>query len=271
MTAGIGMPSPANSQAVGPETPGIMLECVGLTKTFDAVKAVADCSFRMQRGSIRGIIGPNGAGKSTLVSMIAGSVQPDGGSIVFNGEMITRLAPHARARRGLVRTFQLGSEFPRLTVLENLLAAAPGHPGENILHALFNRRSWHRFEEAKVQQALKLLKDFDLIGKRDEYAGNLSGGQRRLLELARALMAEPQLLVLDEPMVGVSPVLRARLVELLRHLREQGVTLVIIEHVLEVIEQLCDQVSVMVAGSVIAEGSMSEMRANKRVVSAYLS
>jgi ABC-type branched-subunit amino acid transport system ATPase component len=246
------------------------LEVRDLRIDFGGVHAVDGASFTVPPGRITGLIGPNGAGKSTALKLIAGALRPTSGSIVYRGEDIAGRAAWEVARRGLIRTFQLSSEFARLTVIENLLVAAPEQRAVTFLGALRGKRYWGPQQRELVQRARGLLADFDLLSKADEYAGTLSGGQKRLLEMARALMAEPKLLLLDEPLAGVNPTLRLTVEEHLRRLRDQGMTMVMVEHELGAVERCCDSVVVMAQGRVLARGSMEEMRANEEVVDAYL-
>ena len=247
-----------------------ILQCDGVTRYFGGVRAVDQCSLTVQAHSITGLIGPNGAGKSTLLALIGGAIAPSTGRITFDGQDITHMPVHVRASHGLIRTFQLGSEFAALTVLENMMVACQRHPGESVLGSIFGRRAWKAFERKSVAQARDLLIEFQLDRLQDEYAGNLSGGQKRLLELARAVMSEPKLLLLDEPMVGINPVLRGHVIELLRDMRRRGVTCVVVEHALDVVEQLCDSVSVMVSGSVIRTGTMAQIQKDEQVIAAYI-
>jgi ABC-type branched-subunit amino acid transport system ATPase component len=221
-------------------------------------------------GGITGLIGPNGAGKSTVLNVIAGSIKPTSGKIAYREQDITALPPYKLARRGIIRTFQLSSEFAQLTVLENLLVAAPGQRGETLWQAALGKRYWRAQERAVVQRARELLTRFDMTAKEDEYAGNLSGGQKRLLELMRGLMAEPALLLLDEPMAGVNPSLARRIEQHLLDLCGEGLTMLMIEHELAVVERLCDPVIVMAQGRVIAQGSMADVRTDREVLDAYL-
>jgi ABC-type branched-subunit amino acid transport system ATPase component len=248
-----------------------LLVVADLKRSFGGVRAVDGVSFRVGRGSITGLIGPNGAGKSTALGAIAGALRPSAGSIEFDGDDITGLAPMKRARQGLIRTFQTSSEFQRLTVLENLLVGAKDNPGETLLGALvLGGRSWRAYERKLVARARELLERFQMSDKEDEWAGNLSGGQKRLLEIMRGLMAEPKLLLLDEPMAGVNPTL-ARGIELhLQRLNDEGLTMLMVEHELGVVERLCDRVVVMAQGKVISEGTMETLRREQEVLDAYL-
>ena len=183
----------------------MILECRDLVRSFDGVRVVQGVSMAFQRGRVTGIIGPNGAGKSTVLAMLAGTLAPTAGQIFFRGQDISDLAAYRRARLGVVRTFQLASEFKRLTVLENLLAAIPDQRGESFRGAVLGRRYWGAEERESIDRAQAMLERFGLLGLADRYAGDLSGGQRRLVEIMRALMAEPDVLLLDEPMAGVHP------------------------------------------------------------------
>ncbi|MGH7775706.1 MAG: ABC transporter ATP-binding protein, partial [Candidatus Dormibacterales bacterium] len=247
-----------------------VLQTRDVRREYDGVLAVAGVSISVQRGRLTGLIGPNGAGKSTLLSMLAGTVAPSGGQILYDGRDITRRAPFRRARMGLVRTFQLSSEFKRLTVLENLLAAVKDHPGDRLGGALLGRRHWGPAERQSIERARDLLDRFRLTRQENEYAGALSGGQRRLVEIMRALMAEPRVLLLDEPMAGVHPHLAAEIGEHLLGLRDQGITILMVEHELTIVDRLCDPVIALAEGRVIAEGTMSALRQHREVVEAYL-
>jgi ABC-type branched-subunit amino acid transport system ATPase component len=249
---------------------GDVLVLRDLHKSFGGVHAVAGASFSVPSGRITGLIGPNGAGKSTVVSMIGGALGPDSGEIEFDGRTVTHLPAYRRARLGLVRTYQLSSEFRRLTVLENLVAAAQGQSGERFRVLLQGRRAWRKQERELVAQARALLDRFALRDKEDDYAGNLSGGQKRLLEIARSLMASPVLLLLDEPMAGVNPTFIRTIEQYLKEVSEEGVSMLLIEHELDVVERLCESVIVMARGEVIARGKMTDVRARPEVRNAYL-
>jgi neutral amino acid transport system ATP-binding protein len=247
-----------------------VLEARGIVRSFGGVNAVDGVDLQIHPATVTGIIGPNGAGKSTLLHVLAGSIHPSSGAVLMLGRDITRLPSHRRAHSGLIRTYQISSEFRRLTVLENLLVAAPDQRGEQFRVLLLGKRWWRRQEEANVARAWDLLARFGLVDLANEYAGELSGGQRRLVEIMRALMAEPKILLLDEPMAGVNPTM-ARTVE--RHLRElgqEGITMVIVEHELAVLGRLCERVVVMASGKVIADGPMAEVRARQEVIDAYV-
>jgi ABC-type branched-subunit amino acid transport system ATPase component len=247
-----------------------ILSCSGLTRSFGGVRAVDDVSMSFERGRLTGIIGPNGAGKSTTLAMLAGTLHPTAGTITYRDEDITGVPAYRRARVGLVRTFQLASEFKRLTVIENLLSAIPDQRGDSVKGALLGRRYWGGQEREAVDQAKAMLDRFGLIDLADRYAGDLSGGQRRLVEIMRALMAEPDVLLLDEPMAGVHPRLAHQIGMRLVSLCEAGMTVVMVEHELSIMDEFCDPVIVMAEGRVLAEGTMETLRAKEEVVEAYL-
>lgn len=248
-----------------------LLVVEGIRKAFGGVQAVDGVSFEVPQGTITGLIGPNGAGKSTVVNCISGFHRIDSGAVILNGTDVSNWMPHKVAQQGLIRTFQIARELQRLTVFENMLLAPQGQPGETAWQALFARRKIQISEQQLLGRAVDLLKQFNLFNLRDEYAGNLSGGQKKLLELARALMGQPKLVLLDEPMAGVNPSLARTLQEHIRTLKdEQGITFLIIEHNLSIVEALCDHVVVMAEGKVLAEGNMSTLRENEQVIAAYL-
>jgi len=249
---------------------GNMLEISQLHKAFGGVKAVDGISFVVPEGSITGLIGPNGAGKSTVVNCISGFHHADSGEVVLNGTNVTHWSSHRIAQKGLIRTFQIARELQKLTVFENLLLAPLEQYGATPWQAMFSRRRIQHEESDYLVRAVELLQRFNLFQVRDEYAGNLSGGQKKLLELARALMAKPRLVLLDEPMAGVNPSLAVTLQEHIRSLMQQGITFLLIEHNLAIVENLCDHVVVMAEGRVLAEGKMAVLRANESVISAYL-
>jgi len=247
-----------------------MLGARDIHRHFEGMHAVDGVSIEVMPGRITGLIGPNGAGKSTFMAVLAGTLPASSGSIVFQGEDITRLPAYQRARRGLVRTFQLPSEFGQLTVLENLLVAAPDNRGESLLGALLGKRYWMPDETRLVAQARSLLKRFGLLPKESDYAGMLSGGQKRLVEIMRALMLRPRLLLLDEPMSGVHPSIVNEIAGYLEQLRDDGLTILMVEHELHIVDRLCDPVVVMAQGKVIGHGTMAALRRQRDVVDAYL-
>lgn len=238
--------------------------------SFGGMAAVDGASLSVEPGKITALIGPNGAGKTTFFNVVTGFYRPDGGNISFDGARITGKPPHAIARRGLVRTFQLTKSLARMTVLDNMMLAAPNQTGEKIFTAWLAPWVIRKQENANREKALELLELFNLIDKKDEYAATLSGGQRKLLELARALMMEPRMILLDEPMAGVNPTLGARLLEHVGHLRDEGMTFVLVEHDMDVVMNVSEKVIVMANGRVITEGSPDEVRTNQEVIDAYL-
>ena len=247
-----------------------VLAIKNLRKNFGGVLAVDGVSFTARRGEVTGLIGPNGAGKSTALGMIAGSVTPTAGQILLNGVDIAGLPSYQVARRGVGRTFQLSSEFPQMTVLENMLTAVQGGRGDTLRSALLGKRYWRQAEDANVRLAAELMDRFGMTAMANELAGTLSGGQRRLLEIMRALMARPRLLLLDEPMAGVNPALSRRIQEYLLELRSEGLQMLMVEHEMSVVERLCDHVIVMAQGRVLADGTLTEIRSDRRVLDAYL-
>jgi branched-chain amino acid transport system permease protein len=262
------------SEPAGPDGPGCpggpLLTVRDLHRRFGGVQAVSGASFEIPPGRITGLIGPNGAGKSTALNVIAGAIKPSSGKISYRGQDVTGLPSYKLARRGIIRTFQISSEFAALTVLENLLVAVPAQRGEALWQAALGKRHWRAQERAMVERARALLARFDMSAKEDEYAGNLSGGQKRLLELMRGMMAAPALLLLDEPMAGVNPSLARRIEQHLLDLCGEGLTMLMIEHELAVVERLCDPVIVMAQGRVISQGTMADVRADREVLDAYL-
>jgi neutral amino acid transport system ATP-binding protein len=242
-----------------------------VVKRFGGVFAVAGASLEVDAGSITALIGPNGAGKTTLFNVVSGFVPADGGTVLLGGERIDHRPPHVVSRRGLVRTFQTPKALTRMSVLDNLLLAAPRHPGERLWRLLATPRAARRRERELRERAGELLRLVRLDGLADDYAGTLSGGQRKLLELARALMTEPRIVLLDEPMAGVNPTLALQLLEHMQALRERaGLTFLLIDHDLEVVMSVSDRVLVMSDGRVIASGTPDEVRADPVVVDAYL-
>ncbi len=252
------------------QDPAPLLRVEGLACHFGGVHAVQDATFAVRRGTITGLIGPNGAGKSTVINLISGRTRPLRGSVLFDGVQIAGQRPHEVARHGIVRTFQQANVFGGLTVLENLLVGAGPWPGERLTAALGRKRAWSGTERELAERAWEVLGRFGLTGIANSYAAALSGGQRRLVELMRALMAGPKLLLLDEPMAGVSPPLAVTIAQRLEELRDTGMTMLMVEHELRLVERLCDPVVVMAQGTVLAEGSMAELRTNPEVINAYL-
>jgi neutral amino acid transport system ATP-binding protein len=247
-----------------------MLVARDIHRHFEGMRAVDGVSIDVPKGQITGLIGPNGAGKSTFMAVVAGTLPATSGSITFEGKDITGLPTYTRARRGLVRTFQLPSEFARLTVLENLLVAAPDNRGDSLLGALLGKRYWKADEERLVARARTLLNRFGMTAKESDYAGTMSGGQKRLIEIMRALMLRPRCLLLDEPMSGVHPKVVDEIQHYLEDLRAEGLTILMVEHELHMVERLCDSVVVMAQGKVIGSGTMATLRRQPEIVDAYL-
>jgi branched-chain amino acid transport system ATP-binding protein len=248
-----------------------VLEIEGVSKRFGGIDAVDDCSFRIGAGTITGLIGPNGAGKTTLFNIIAGFDKPTAGRIRLEGRDVTGWPSHRLFHQGLVRTFQIPHEFARMTVLENLMVVPPWQEGENLLNVWFRPGSVGARDRAVRRQAEEVLELVQLAPLQFELAGNLSGGQKKLLELGRTMMTEAKVVLLDEPGAGVNRTLLAGLARFIRFLnRERGYTFCIVEHDMDLITELCDPVVVMAEGRVIGHGSMAEIRRDEAVREAYL-
>ena len=251
--------------------PRNVLEARGLVRAFGGVHAVDGLDLDLREGTISGLIGPNGAGKSTAFNLITGVIRAEAGTVRLNGEDISRLPSYRRARKGMIRTFQLAREFGRLTVLENLMLAPQMQLGER-LGAVFFTPGQVRDCDARVHaRAREVLEISSLAPLRDEYAANLSGGQKKLLELARTLMIDCSVVLLDEPGAGVNPALMNTLCDMIQELnRDHGKTFLIVEHDMDMIAALCDPVIVMTEGRNLIEGSFDEIRRDRRVIEAYL-
>jgi branched-chain amino acid transport system ATP-binding protein len=249
-----------------------LLSVRDLRKRFGGITAVDGVSFDVAPGTMTGLIGPNGAGKSTTFNLITGIHRPDAGRIHFGGRDITGRRPNEVATRGLVRTFQIARELEEMTVLENVVLAPQGQRGEALWRAVLPgaRRGVMADEHELREEAWETLEFFELDHLAEEYAGSLSGGQRKLLELARVMMADPRMILLDEPLAGVNPTLERRLLERLADLRDEGHTFLLVEHDMDVIMNHCDPVIVMHQGRVLAEGSPEAVRDDERVLEAYL-
>lgn len=248
-----------------------MLNVEGVYKSFGGLMAVCDCSFKVERGSITGLIGPNGAGKTTLFNIIAGRYKPDRGRISFKDQEIAGLPPHRIFHQKLYRTFQITREFAQMTVLENLMLMPEDQIGENIWNTWFRAGTVKKQEHQLMEKAREVLDFVELGDLRNEYAGSLSGGQKKLLELGRSLMADPEMVLLDEPGAGVNPTLMKKLVDNIRRLRdEKNITFLLIEHNMDLIMELCDPIIVMSEGRKLAEGTPEEVRNNEQVLEAYL-
>ncbi|HLZ25727.1 MAG TPA: ATP-binding cassette domain-containing protein [Chloroflexota bacterium] len=249
---------------------GAILGIEDLHFSFGGLKAVNGSSFSIERGWINALIGPNGAGKTTLINVISGALRAEGGKVHFEGTDITGWPSHRVAGRGLIRTFQISRELGGMTVLENMLVPPPHQAGERLFNAMFRPAVGHDQDRLLVEKALARLDEFGLYDSRDQYARNLSGGQKRLLELARGVMADPRLMVLDEPFAGVNPALVELLEGHIQKLRDTGITFIMVEHNLNVVERICDHVVVMAEGRTLATGRLSELRTNQEVITAYL-
>jgi branched-chain amino acid transport system ATP-binding protein len=247
-----------------------MLTLTGATKRFGGLNAVDGMSLTLAEGGVTGLIGPNGAGKTTLFNCIAGALRPDGGTIIFEGARIDGLRPDQIFARGLARTFQIPKPFPAMSVLDNVMTAPRGQSGEGILATLFTPGRVAA-EEARVREtALHWIDFVGLSHLADQPARVLSGGQRKLLELARVMAAEPRLVLLDEPGAGVNPALMEVILGKIEALNRQGVTFLLIEHNMEVIARLCDHVVVMAEGRLLTEGAPADVTRDARVIDAYL-
>jgi len=262
--------SEGSATAAAVEAPPI-LELRDVWKHFGGIHAVAGATFSISQGSITALIGPNGAGKTTLFNVVTGFYRADRGSIMYEGSSVFGKSPHAVARLGMVRTFQITKALAAMPVIDNMMLAAPEQPGERLPLLVARPMGWRRREAEVREQALELLSTFDLDGKADDYAGTLSGGQRKLLELARALMAQPRMVLLDEPMAGINPTLGRRLLEHMQDLRaNQGVTFLFVEHDMDVVMNHSDEIVVMAQGKVIVQGPPEAVRSDQRVIDAYL-
>lgn len=248
-----------------------LVEVSDVSRSFGGVQAVAHVSFAMPPQALFGLIGPNGAGKSTVMNMLAGTERSDSGTIAFRGEPIDRLPDYRRARLGIVRAFQHPRVFGQMTVLESLLVASPDLPGQTY-RDIFSRprRAWRQREQEIAERCVALLDRFDMRSTANEYTANLSGGQKKLVELMRAVCADPVLLLLDEPFAGVHVRNVEAVCRLLTELRDGGMTILMTEHELNLVERLCETVIVMARGSVIFEGSLSAGLEDQEVVQAYV-
>ncbi|MEX1178803.1 MAG: ABC transporter ATP-binding protein [Nitriliruptor sp.] len=253
----------------GVAKPDPILVIDGVQRRFGGLKAVDVDHLEIQRGVITALIGPNGAGKTTFFNLLTGFDTPDEGRWIFEGDELGGVPSHKVARKGMVRTFQLTKALSRLTVMDNMLLGATGQRGERFLPALF-RPGWSKQEEANRVRAEELLGRFKLLDKKDDYAGELSGGQRKLLEMARALMVQPSLVMLDEPMAGVNPALVQSLLEHVTALRNEGMSVIFVEHDMDVVMGISDWVVVLAEGQVIAEGRPADIMSDRAVIDAYL-
>jgi len=270
-----GTPSPAAEPLAevapqpGVPKPDALLVADDVRRTFGGLTAVDVDHLEVQRGSITALIGPNGAGKTTLFNLLTGFDKPDGGRWSFDGVPLQGVSAHQVARQGMVRTFQLTKVLAEMSVLDNMLLATRDHPGERFFSAFLPAR-WRGREGDAVERARELLAKVGLDAKASDAAGTLSGGQRKLLEMARALMVEPSLVMLDEPMAGVNPALTQTLLHHISALRDEGRTVLFVEHDMDVVHEISDWVVVMAQGRVIAEGPPRHVTADPAVIDAYL-
>ncbi|GAC1452666.1 MAG: ABC transporter ATP-binding protein [Chamaesiphon sp.] len=247
-----------------------LLAANGLYKSFGGVKAVDNAEIQVAQGSITGLIGPNGAGKTTLFNLLSNFIHPDKGRVIFDGEPIENFRPHQIAQSGMVRTFQVARVLSRLSVMENMLLAAQKQTGEKFWHVWFQPHLVVQEERQLRERAMTLLDSVGLANKAQDYAGALSGGQRKLLEMGRALMTNPKLILLDEPAAGVNPTLIKEICDRIVSWNQDGMTFLIIEHNMDVIMSLCDRVWVLAEGRNLAVGTPDEVQSNPQVLEAYL-
>lgn len=264
----------ANSISVGTAAPGCkkvdpIVVVDNVTRTFGGLNAVDVQHLEIPRGQITALIGPNGAGKTTFFNLLTGFDKPNSGSWIYNGKNLANVPPHKVARMGMVRTFQLTKSLNIMTVIENMRLGAQKQKGENFWNS-FIKPLWSNQEAEITKKADELLARFKLDAKRDDYAGELSGGQRKLLEMARALMAEPELVMLDEPMAGVNPALTQSLLEHIKDLKKDGTTVLFVEHDMHMVRNISDWVIVMAEGKIVAEGPPAQVMKDQAVIDAYL-
>lgn len=254
---------------IGVKKPDPILVAKEISRSFGGLIAVDVDYLEIQRGAITALIGPNGAGKTTFFNLLTGFDEPNKGHVELNGKSIDGVASHKLAAQGMVRTFQLTKALSRMTVLQNMMLGAKGQQGENLFKALATPL-WRSREKEVEEQARALLDRFNLTHMTDQFAGTLSGGQRKLVEMARALMTEPELVMLDEPMAGVNPALTQSLLGHVKQLRSEGRTVIFVEHDMDVVQDISDWVVVMAEGRIIAEGPPASISENSQVVDAYL-
>ncbi|MEC7671767.1 MAG: ABC transporter ATP-binding protein [Pseudomonadota bacterium] len=248
-----------------------ILNVQNIVKRFGGLVALNDCTIDIKKGSITGIIGPNGSGKSTLFNVITGQLKPESGEVFYRGQNITGLEPYQLFERGMLRTFQIAHEFTNMTVIENLMVVPGNQSGENLLYSLVNRRRIQEEDEVIKQKANEVLEFLKIDHLRNELAGNLSGGQKKLLELARTMMVDAKIVFLDEVGAGVHKTLLKDIADSIERLnKEKGYTFCMIEHDFELISRLCDPIIVLAEGSVLFKGTSSEIKSNDEVIESYL-
>ena len=248
-----------------------LVQVESIVKTFGGLKALSDCSLEIKENSITGIIGPNGSGKSTLFNVITGNLKPDNGKVTYNGNEITNQESHDLFYQGILRTFQIAHEFTNMTVIENLMVVPSNQKGESLLYALMNKKNIEKDEELIKEKALEVLQFLKIEHLRNERAGNLSGGQKKLLELGRTMMVDSKLVLLDEVGAGVNRTLLKDLGSAILKLnKEKGYTFCMIEHDMDFISRMCDPVIVLSEGSVLFQGNPDEVKKNELVIESYL-
>ncbi|MFN2339923.1 MAG: ABC transporter ATP-binding protein [Halanaerobium sp.] len=247
-----------------------MLRVESAVKEFSGFRAVDECSFEVEKNTITGLIGPNGAGKTTMFNLIAGSLDLDQGDVYFSEQKVNKFAAHEIARLGLARTFQIPKTLNKMTVMENLMLVPANQSGENLWNSWFNKSRVLAEEKENEKSAYETLEFLEMTHLADEMAVNLSGGQKKLLEMGRALMADPELILLDEPGAGVNPTLLNKIAENIIKMKEKGKTILLIEHNMDLIMNICDRVIVMNDGKELVAGTPAEIKTNPRVLEAYL-
>jgi branched-chain amino acid transport system ATP-binding protein len=248
----------------------VVLRVDGLVKTFGALVATDDATFEVERGTITGLIGPNGAGKSTLFNLISGFYEPDSGSVSVDGTDVTGLEPYEIADHGLIRTFQTPRKVEGMTVREAMLVGPRDQPGESFIKLFTSPGAVAEAESRNLEDVNRILEEFEIDHLATQPATKISGGQMKLVELARAMLSEPEILLLDEPAAGVNPTLRKKLAEQIRRLNDEGTTFLLIEHDMEFVMSLADPVIVLDQGHVLMEGKPDEVQSDERVIDAYL-
>ena len=247
-----------------------ILEINNLSKYFGGLAAVSHCSLKVKKGTITGIIGPNGSGKTTLFNLIAGNLKSSSGNVLFNNADITDVPSYELFSKGLLRTFQIAHEFTNLSVLENLMMVPGNQSGEKLMNALLKPSLVAKEESQIKEKAMEVVEFLNLAHLKNELAGNLSGGQKKLLELGRSLMKDPEILLLDEPLAGVNPKLADNILEIISNLNAKGINILMVEHNINAVMKISDRVVVMAEGKIISDGKPDFVRSDKKVIEAYL-